>query len=373
MFLQRLELTDYRNYAALSLALSARLTVLRGHNAQGKTNLLEAVALLALTRSPRGARDGELIRWGANSAVVRGEAARTHRPPVAISLTLRRRGAKSLRVDGQPCARLADGVGELVAVYFGPGHLQLVSGSPEGRRDYLNTCWGQVSPAYLRAMSAYRGILRQRNSLLRRVVLGGRLDSALLDTLDDQLAEHGGALMAARAQAIEQLAAHANRIHALLSGGSEQLQLTYDPHVSTNEATDAGACRQALAERLVVRRPDELRRGVTLLGPHRDDLGLTLNGADAKQYGSQGQQRSAALALKLAELAVLAEALDEAPLLLLDDVLSELDTRRREATLELAEQTDQVILTSAEGGPAQLAELAGADVRWVENGQIRGE
>ncbi|MBI5832960.1 MAG: DNA replication/repair protein RecF [Armatimonadetes bacterium] len=374
MFLERLELTDFRNYVGLKLAFERRLTVFQGANAQGKTNLLEAVALLALARSPRAARDGEMVRWGAAEAVIRGEARRGQRDPVAVSLSLKRDGGKSLRVDGQPRKRLADGIGELVVVYFGPGELQLVSGAPGDRREFLNTCIGQTSSAYLTALGGYRGVLRQRNSLLRSALgrggPGRRVDENLLLALDDELADRAGVMMALRRDWTARLGHEAADLHRVLSGGREELEVSYEPHLRLDGDTPEQLA-DGMREQLIVKRTDEMRRGLTLVGPHRDDLRLRVNDVDARTFGSQGQQRTAALALKMAELRVVAQHLGEAPILLLDDVLSELDSHRRAAVIALAEEADQVLLSGAEAEGWDLPGLAEADRRMVEAGTVQ--
>jgi len=342
MVLERLELTDFRNYATLRLEPRPGLNVLVGENAQGKSNLLEAVGLLALARSERAARDGDLVRWGADEAVVRGEARRAVRGEVSVALVLQRDGAKAMRVDGQPCRRLADGVGALNVVFFGPRELELVSGGPDARRDFLNTCLGQIDPEYLAALAGYRRVLRQRNGLLR-AALQRRLDEDLLLAYDDGLADHAALIMERRRDRVRELAEQAALAHARLCGGRDGLAVSYAPHLDA--AGDRAALANTVRESLIARRNEELRRGLTLVGPHRDDLRLTLDGKEARGFASQGQQRSIALALKVAELRTVRAALGEPPLLLLDDVLSELDSHRRGEVLGLVAEAEQVFLT----------------------------
>ena len=369
MFLERLELTDFRNYESLRLDFQAPLALFVGRNAQGKTNILEAVLLLALARSPRTARDGELVRWGCSTAVVRGEVRRTQRPPVAVSVGLAATGQKTVKVDGVARRRLVDALGEVNVVMFGPDDLRLVSGGPGERRAFLNTCLGQISHRYLGALATYRNVLRQRNALLRAGRQRG-VDPVLREAYDEQLAAAAAVLMQERAWRVAELEREAAAVHHDLAGGGERLAARYEPNVpwpdSADEATLAGALREVLASR----RAEEQRRGVTVAGPHRDELVLTINGAAAKVYGSQGQQRTAALALKIAELRVVAAAVGEPPLLLLDDVLSELDARRRAAVLELVGEADQVLLSGADeqlvsAGPHQ------AEIYHVRAGQVR--
>lgn len=365
MRLERLELTDFRNYAALRLDPRPGLNLVLGANAQGKSNLLEALGLLALARSPRAARDGDLVRWGADEAVVRGEASRSAREPLSLSVTLRRDGAKSLKVNGIARRRLADGVGELNAVCFAPRDLELVRGAPGDRREFLNTCFGQIDPGYLAALGGYRRLLRQRNSLLKGA-LHRRLDEHLLLALDDGLAEHAAHVMRVRAERILQLAAAAAEAHARLSAAHERLEVCYAPNIVSN---GGGDLVETVRERLIAKRGEELRRGLTLVGPHRDDLTLTLDGAEARSFASQGQQRTAALALKVAELQLIAQTIGESPLLLLDDVLSELDATRQAQVLALTNEAEQVFVTCAEP-PRELT----ASVIWrVAAGRVHEE
>lgn len=369
MVLERLELTDFRNYETLRLSPSGSLCLFTGDNGQGKTNILEAIVVLALGRSPRTARDADLVRWGAGEAVIRAEVRRQAREPVTVALAVAADGTKRYRVDGVPCRRLLDAVGEINAVMFGPDDLRLVNGSPEERRRYLNTCLGQTNPRYLEALSAYRGVLRQRNRLLKQAV-GGRIDEELLRVYDDQLAGHAGTLMMARRERVAGLAAEASAVHARLSGGRERLLVRYVPDVPLPGEADEAALGGAMLEHLIARRDVERRRGVTACGPHRDELAIELDGTPARAFGSQGQQRTAALALKIAELRVIAAAVGEPPLLLLDDVTSELDEGRRTAVLALTEEADQVLVTASHESVFPPSVLARAAWYRVAGGRV---
>ena len=370
MVLARLELTEFRNYESLRLDLPAPLCLFTGDNAQGKTNILEAILLLAYGRSPRTTRDGEVVRWNAREAVVRAEVDRRVRSPVSISLSLQRNGSKRIKVDGVPRKRVVDAVGEVNAVLFGPDQLELVGGAPSQRRRFLNTCLGQTSPKYLGALAGYRNVLRQRNTLLRDA--GGREpDPDLLLTYDDQLADHAGVLMAVRAERVVALAAQAAELHARFSGGREQLQVSYAPDLALPAELTAAALADALREQLIGKRTAEFRRGVTLVGPHRDDLKLEIDGREARSFASQGQQRTAALALKVAELRIIAEAIGEPPLLLLDDVTSELDEHRREEVMALSDEAEQVLITGSQLGVFSAAVRSRATVFEVVSGTVR--
>lgn len=300
MVLSRLDLTDFRNYPTLRLEPDRPLGILVGQNAQGKTSVLEAVLLLALGRSPRTSRDAELVRWGCQEAIIRGEVTRQARDPVTVSVALRSDGSKQIKVDGEARRRLAEAVGEVNVVLFGPEGLRLVSGGPGERRSWLNSCLGQTSRAYLDALASYKGALRQRNGLLRQAVGRRTPDPALLGAWDEQLAGSAAQLMVQRARQVDRLATEAAAIHDGLSGGRERLTVRYQPHIPGPLETEAQAA-ESVRDQLMVRRDESVRRGLTPCGPHRDDLDIRLDDRPARTYGSQGQQRTAALALKIAE------------------------------------------------------------------------
>lgn len=370
MFVERLELAEFRSYESLSLEFGAPLGLIAGGNGQGKTNLLEAIALLAGGRSPRTARDGEMVRRGTPEAAVRGLVRRTQRESVALAVGIRADGAKTVKVGGLP-RRLGELIGELTAVLFLPDDLALVSGAPERRRAFLNGALGQIDRRYLTALGRYRQALRQRNELLRTAEQR-RLDEALLLVYDDQLAAEAAVLMAARVEFIAALGREAAAVHARLSGG-ERLRLEYQPSVPLPEATDEPALAAQVAEHLVAARSRELRRGITLVGPHRDELALELDGRSARQFASQGQQRTAALALKIAELRCLTAAAGEPPVLLLDDVLSELDAGRRREVMGLVDEAEQVLITASDAALFDRALLGGAERFEVTLGAVRRE
>jgi DNA replication and repair protein RecF len=359
-----LRLHQFRNYESACLRPAAGVTVLHGANAQGKTNLIEALYLCCVGRSHRTRRDADLVRWGAAAARVDAEAMREDGPHgVSVVLTPAQARKKQVRVNGAPVQRLGEMMGHLNAVLFSPEDLRLVKDGPEGRRRFLDMEMSQLQPAYFYALQRYARALAQRNDLLRQLA-AGRSSSALPDTLDawdEQLAHFGGQIVQRRRAYMARLSERARAIHAELSGGREDLILGY----GTAVPDEAGLLAQLRA-----RRADDLRRGTTGLGPHRDDFSMLLNGHEARAFASQGQQRTIALALKLSELDVMHEALGEWPMLLLDDVMSELDAARR---LMLVGRMDKVqtIITCT-----RLEDLGGAAFEAayrVEDGRMEGE
>ncbi|HEY8345797.1 MAG TPA: DNA replication/repair protein RecF [Symbiobacteriaceae bacterium] len=341
MHLAALQLQDFRNYTALSVQFSPGLNVLYGDNAQGKTNLLEAVAFLATGRSHRTSRDQELIREGAQSLLARAWVVRrTGELQVEVTLGLHIR--KRVKINGVAESRIARLVGNLAVVFFSPDDLQLIKGGPALRRRFLDVELSQISQAYLHYLMAYNRTLAQRNILLKQEAP----DPALLAVYDEQLASAGAQLVVRRAQAVQRLTELASRYHGMLSEGKESLSLTYQ---SEGLNPGGGLTWEEVAGRLhgllQQRRKEELRRQVTLVGPHRDDVAFTINRRDARLYASQGQQRTAVLALKLAELEYMKEEIGEYPVLLLDDVASELDPHRRHYLLSAVDAGVQTLLS----------------------------
>ena len=361
MHLRHLSLTNFRNYARAEIDLAPGPVLFLGENAQGKTNLLEAVALLATGRSERAETDADYIAWSARDepqpfARIVALAGRTQHD-VAVELTvIGREGAhgnlvasKRFKLNGV-ARRASDVVGAITAVLFTTDDMELVKGSPSGRRRYLDVMLSQVDHRYLRALQRYTKLVTQRNALLKRIQDGAaRRDE--LAYWDEELATDGATLLAARAAATGDLARAAADAHARLSGDRERFDLAYEPRFVDREAAeriaaaDPAAIAGAQLDKLQATHARDVAAGVTLSGPHRDDLSMTLGGEPASAFASRGQQRTAALALRLAEARLLHSRTGARPLLLLDDVLSELDESRRASVLA-AIDADQVLITS---------------------------
>ncbi|MEX0749787.1 MAG: DNA replication/repair protein RecF [Dehalococcoidia bacterium] len=361
MHLRHLSLTNFRNYAKQDLDLATGPVLFLGENAQGKTNLLEAVFLLATGRSERASTDADMLAWEARDdpqpfARVLGQGVRRS-GDVSVEVTIAgREGArgrliasKRFKLNGLP-KRASDVNGAVLAVLFTTDDMDLVKGSPAGRRRYLDTMLSQVDHQYLRALQRYNKVVTQRNALLKRI----QERAATRDELaywDEEMARDGAAIAVARALAARDLAETAREAHARLSGERERFDLAYEPRFVEGwtpdrlATADPSEASLALLERLTAMHTRDIAAGVTLSGPHRDDLSMILGGEAAAAFASRGQQRTAALALRLAEARVLAHRAGEQPILLLDDVLSELDQSRRASVLS-AFDADQVIITS---------------------------
>ncbi|HZY98086.1 MAG TPA: DNA replication/repair protein RecF [Candidatus Baltobacteraceae bacterium] len=343
MLLERVALSNFRNYAELDLDLAPGLNVFVGANAQGKSNLLEAIAMLGTGKSFRTSRDADVVRTGVEFAVVRGEAAmRAGAVSLACAVAKGSRGTQKTYTLNGSNVRYASFLGKLRVVTFVPSDLQLASGAPGVRRAFLNAALAQDEPRYYRELARYRKAVSQKNALLRGAVA---LDEELLAIYDRSLVEAGTQLILARDRFVRALAGEAARAHARFTGGAESLGVEYDPDVAFESPTDV-AVAAAFEARLRQVGDAERARKSAVAGPHRDDVRLTLDGVALGTYGSQGQQRTAVLALKVAEYSVMHERAGEAPLLLLDDVLSELDRDRAAAFLASVGDYEQAFVTA---------------------------
>jgi DNA replication and repair protein RecF len=356
-------LLNFRNYQNLEMPLHPKLNLLIGPNAQGKTAVLEALYCLSTTRSFRAVAVEEMISFGSDAAVAEGEFVRENGFDL-LRLEFKRDKGRSLFLNGKKQSRLSAVLGRLPAVVFSPDDLFLIKGGPSLRRRFLNSALIQVDAAYLSAVQHYERILKQRNTLLKRK--GGASGGELV-AWNVQLAEYGAALILKRRDMVQKLATHAHGALRDLTGGAERLDLEYEPSVPAKG--DGGTVKERFLNELIKTKTEERFRGVTIVGPHRDDLVLSVNGRSLKRFGSQGQQRTAALALKLAELAFLMEMVRSQPLVLFDDVMSELDADRRAFFLKRLHLSGQAVLTGTSASDFSAA-LQGARLFTVENGRV---
>jgi len=338
--LRRLWLTDFRGYREADVTFDPGLTAVVGPNGQGKTNLLEAVAYLATLGSFRGAPTDALIRSGAERAIVRAEADREGRA-LLLEAELLLNGRNRTQLNKQPLRRARDLLGALRVSVFSPDDLALVKGSPGDRRRYLDEALVALHPRYDQMQSDLDRVLRQRSALLKQS--GGRLSAEIeltLDVFDAKLVAAGEALAIARLELVRDLEPLLGQAYDKVARESAEVRASY-----TAPWMDEG-----LASALVAARKDDLRRGVSTVGPHRDDLHLVITGLPARTHASQGEQRSLALALRLAAHHVVTEQTESSPVLLLDDVFSELDPGRSDALLRSL-PPGQTILSTASGLP----------------------
>ena len=410
MRIRYFSLTNFRNYTRLELTLPQELLLIHGANAQGKTSLIEAMYLLATGSSPIASSDRELIQWQAEAdglpyARVWAEIERRDRV-VELEIALEKRtlsnGAtrlrKTIRVD-RAQKRNTDLTGKLNVVLFIPQNVDLVAGSPSGRRRYLDDTLCQVDDVYSAALDRYNKALRQRNAALRHIRDEGG-DPAQLAPFEDALARDGVVIADTRRELLEALSQRAHHIHQQLTGGTEWLRLDYEPnfdatappklrhqmgidlkeHRSPPSEISIEELIDAYRSALIQRRAEEIARGVTVFGPHRDEVYFTAGSptqgtheVDLRTYGSRGQQRTAVLSLKLAELAWMREQTGETPVLLFDEVLAELDRQRRSYLLEQVNSVEQAILTATD--PQMFSnEFLDRAILWeVQDGIVRNK
>jgi DNA replication and repair protein RecF len=370
MRVERVELVDFRNHESLTVALPAGVSVLTGANGVGKTNLLEAVGYLATLGSHRVGQDASLVRAGADAALIRAVAIREGRR-VQVDVEIRPGSGVRGRVNGAAVPRARDVLGVVRATMFAPEDLGLVRGDPEERRRFLDLLATQRLPRYLGSRQDYDRVLRQRNTLLRSA--GGRLPAAAIATLDvwdEKLAAAGAELWAERLRLVAALTPLVTRAYQQLAARDDLVEATYVSSLGGSAELDPDPAKlgQALRERLLADRPREVERGVTLSGPHRDDLALGLRALPARTHASHGEAWSLALALRLGAHRLLADEGEE-PVLLLDDVFAELDQRRRERVAEVAAAAEQALLTAAVA--AELPHGLRAAMFHVEPGNIQ--
>lgn len=344
MILTDLSLKNYRNYPALELSFGDSLIILKGDNAQGKTNLLESIYVLAMTKSHRTSNEQELILWGQDQAYIKGSLQKgTGKVPLEISLS--KKGRKT-RVNHLEQKKLSDYIGQMNVILFAPEDLSLVKGGPQLRRKFLDMELGQISPIYLHDLVQYQNILKQRNTYLRQLADKKQKDEIYLDILTEQLADYGSKVLSERYKFVKRLEFWANQFHQQISHQKEILTIDYVSSIGSAETMNTEEIRLLFIERLKKNRQRELFKASTFVGPHRDDLIFMVNQQNVQAYGSQGQQRTTALSVKLAEIDLMKEETGEYPILLLDDVMSELDDIRQLQLLETIEGKVQTFLTT---------------------------
>ena len=308
MYLSSLHIQQFRNYIDQAVTFTTPKTVIVGNNAQGKSNLLEAVLLLATLRSHRVNKDRDLVRNGEAIAEIKATCQRTHAGGYPVDLTMRMRssGKRNLQINGVNQAKNLDFLGNINAVMFSSLDLDLVRGSPESRRSWLDTVLIQLEPIYINLLQQYNQVLRQRNALLKSIKQGQvAYDAEQMALWDAQFVTAGTRLMRRRSRLLERLTPIARHWHQAISGGDEYLEIAYLPKFAFTSNDDVDKIHQDFFAAILQKRAIEQYQGLSLVGPHRDEVSLTINQTPAREYGSQGQQRTLVLALKLAELEIL--------------------------------------------------------------------
>jgi DNA replication and repair protein RecF len=369
MRIYSLSLQNFRNYKETSFEANPGLNIFIGKNAQGKTSLLEAIYLLSTAKSWRAGRDAELIHWNADCARIAGRISRELRGDVDIEVVICRPDKKEVRVNTIRQARLAGIMGELNTVLIEPHDVDIVRGEPNLRRRFLNIEISQVQPQYCYLLINYKRVLEQRNRLLKDLQLKGSMNG-VLDALTQQLVAYGARIIERRLQFVERLGSLARAVHSRITDGSESLEVRYVSSIRLDGRRGESEIQESFMEALCAGRSEELRRGSTLVGPHKDDLLFTVNGVNARVYGSQGQQRTIALSLRLAEVEVMKEVAKEPPVVLLDDVMTDLDEERRDHIFEMTAGQCQTFLTTASTRVLDDSILASGAMYRIVDGQV---
>ena len=359
MIVKQIELHNFRNYESLNLPLFDQINIFYGDNAQGKTNILESVYVCSTTKSHKGSKDRDMIRHGEEEGHIRMHLEKKG-VPHRIDMHLKKNKTKGVAIDGIPIKKSTDLFGLMNVVFFSPEDLSMIKNGPGERRRFMDMELCQLNKLYLYYLSNYNKILNQRNNLLKQISFNPAL-SDTMDIWDQQLCEYGAKIMEGRDQFLSEMNALVEEIHSTLSGGKEKLSIGYEKNVSSEN----------FAEKLKRTREQDIYRKATGCGPHRDDISFFIGKENLKLFGSQGQQRTAALSLKLAEIELVRKKIGENPVLLLDDVLSELDRKRQHYLLNSMEGIQTMITCTG------LEEFVGDRKRFnhiyhVVNGVVNG-
>ncbi|ANK60603.1 DNA replication/repair protein RecF [Loigolactobacillus backii] len=344
MYVDHLILTNYRNYKKVDVHFSKDTNVLLGENAQGKTNLLEAIYVLAMTKSHRTNNEKDFIKWQAEFAKIQGTIQKNN-SKLPLELVISKKG-KRAKINHLEQAKLSQYLGQLNVILFAPEDLSLVKGSPAVRRRFIDMEFGQMSPRYLYNISQYKTVLKQRNRYLKQLKYQQAKDQVYLEVLSDQLAQYGAAIIHQRIQFLGKLEGWAQKLHRSITDGAETLTFSYITQIEQAKDQSVEELTAALQKLLRSDVKRETEQGTTLVGPHRDDVRFLVNQKNVQTFGSQGQQRTTALSVKLAEIDLMKEQTGEYPVLLLDDVLSELDDLRQTHLLKAIQHKVQTFLTT---------------------------
>ena len=362
MYIKNLTLQNYRNYKKANFEFSSGINILTGNNAQGKTNCAEAIFYLCTGYSPRASRDKQVIKYGEDGAFISGVATSSY-GNVKIDIAFSKSKNKEISVNGVPIKKIGELMGNLNSVFFNPEELKLIKESPEDRRRFIDISLSQMSKKYFYALQKYRRIIEQRNDLLKNP--DKEVVYETLPLWDEQLSEYAEIIIKERLEFIKLLKPLANKSHEFITNGKEILEISLESNYLEDEENIKESLLKALSERM----EKDIILGYTTAGPHRDDIKIKVNGEDVRVYGSQGQQRTSAISLKLAELEIFKQRFNEYPVLILDDALSELDADRRKRLIDRVNGI-QTIITCTEL-TEELLSLKDAKHFVIDNGVIK--
>ena len=340
MYIKELKLKNFRNYEDLAIEFDKRVNLITGQNAQGKTNMIEALYMSSMGRSFRTNHDSEMIRFGEESAYIKVSAEK-ELVSTTVEVLLSNSIKKAVKKDGSSVRKTTDLLDNIIIVIFSPDDLKIVKEEPEKRRRFIDRELSQIKPAYFDAFMKYRRALNERNSYLK----SDDIKESMLEIWDEGLIKYGALVMKYRNEFIEDMSRLASKVHSRITNGKETLNLFYQPNISYAEERDI---QEELIEReLVASRDRDIKTGTTSKGPHKDDFSFMIDNINVRNFGSQGQQRTSALSLKLAELDLIKRETGENAVLLLDDVMSELDEERREYLIRALSE-NQIFITTTD-------------------------
>lgn len=358
MIVEKLQLQNFRNYSHADVKFFSGINILVGNNVQGKTNLLEAIYFCSIGKSLRAGREKEIIKFEENFSKISLEIKKKFKK-TQISLYFSKNSKKTVKINNIPIKKISELMGEFNAVYFSPDELKMIKEKPEDRRRFMDIHISQTSKHYFYYLSRYEKILLNRNKLLKSTAEKNNIKDTI-EIWDTQLAENGSHIILYRNEFLKNLTPYAEKVHKYLTSNKESLTLEY----SGEKETDFEILKKKFFLKLKQNYEKDLKMGYTTFGPHRDDIKVSVNETDIRLYGSQGQQRTVALSLKLSELEIMRLETGEMPILILDDVLSELDSKRREKLLQLCNKTQTFI------SGTDFPEIKNAHYYKVESGTI---
>ena len=362
MFIKELKLKNFRNYKDLTIDFDERVNLITGQNAQGKTNLIESLYMSSMGRSFRTQHDGEMIRFGEDAAYIKVKAEKEY-IDTKVEIVLRSDSRKAVRKDGNSVRKTADLLDNIIIVVFSPDDLRIVKDEPEKRRRFIDRELSQIKPAYFDAYMKYRRALMERNSYLKN----DTIEQSMLDIWDEGLIKYGALIMNYRRDFVKELSEISGNIHFNITNGKERVSLRYDPDIDI--AGSVNTQEEFIERQLAASRDNDIRRKTTTRGPHKDDISFIIDNINVRNFGSQGQQRTSALSLKLAELEIIKKETGENAVLLLDDVMSELDEERREYLIRALSE-NQIFITTTDIDESLTRAYPDAKIIHVEAGEI---
>lgn len=362
MYLTQIKLNDFRNYENLDLSFHKKVNIITGNNAQGKTNLLESLYIMSLGKSFRTNADIEMIGFDMDFCKVKSHSIKDEEELV-VEIIISKEG-KSIKIDGIKTTKNADILENVYMVVFSPEDLKIVKEEPEKRRKFIDRELCQIKPIYFKNLARYKKILKQRNMLLKQT----EVNEEVLVVWDMELAEYGSKIMLQRKEFIEKLNHISSEIHKNITNGKEKLEIYYESNITC--CLSSGEQKEVLLKKMENNRKNDIFRRSTTAGPHKDDMKICVNGIDIRHFGSQGQQRTAALSLKLAEIKLIKEETRHDAILLLDDVLSELDHERQSFLINSLEEV-QLFITTTEVGEELKKTLPDGYTFFVEKGIVK--